>query len=62
MQLGDPTHHQPPRLADRTSWHLDAVRVVPQPLRLRLHEADPVLGRARCALLRLELELQDVMV
>jgi hypothetical protein len=29
-------HHQPARLTDGTSWHLDALRVVPQ--RLRLHE------------------------
>ncbi len=60
MQLGDPTHDQPPRFTDRTSWHLDAARVIPQ--RLRLHETDPGLGRVRCALLRVELELHDVMV
>jgi hypothetical protein len=23
MQTGDPTHHEPPRLTERTSWHLD---------------------------------------
>jgi hypothetical protein len=45
VQLGDPTNHHPPRLTERPSWYLDAVRVIPQ--HLRLHEADPVLGRAR---------------